>query len=73
MKKVCLVTGAKKGIGFAVAKQLLDNGNYYVIMVDNDHLTKEFVGTIKDKSRLSVMTADITKEEDMLILKEFIM
>ncbi len=73
MKKVCLVTGAKKGIGFAVAKQLLDNGNYYVIMVDNDPLTKEFVGTIKDKSRLSVMTADITKEEDMLILKEFIM
>ena len=42
-------------------------------MVDNDPLTKEFVGTIKDKSRLSVMTADITKEEDMLILKEFIM
>lgn len=73
MKKVCLVTGAKKGIGFAVAKQLLDNGNYYVIMVDNDPLTKECVGTIKDKSRLSVMTADITKEEDMLILKEFIM
>lgn len=73
MKKVCLVTGAKKGIGFAVAKQLLDNGNYYVIMVDNDPLTKEFVETIKDKSRLSVMTADITKEEDMLILKEFIM
>lgn len=72
MKKVCLVTGAKKGIGFAVAKQLLDNGNYYVIMVDNDTLTKEFVGTIKDKSRLSVMTADITKEEDMLTLKEFI-
>lgn len=64
---------SKKGIGFAVAKQLLDNGNYYVIMVDNDPLTKEFVGTIKDKSRLSVMTADITKEEDMLILKEFIM
>ena len=73
MKKVCLVTGAKKGIGVTVAKQLLDNGNYYVIMVDNDPLTKEFVGTIKDKSRLSVMTADITKEEDMLILKEFIM
>lgn len=44
-----------------------------MIMVDNDPLTKEFVGTIKDKSRLSVMTADITKEEDMLILKEFIM
>ena len=64
---------SKKEIGFAVAKQLLDNGNYYVIMVDNDPLTKEFVGTIKDKSRLSVMTADITKEEDMLILKEFIM
>ena len=42
-------------------------------MVDNDPLTKECVGTIKDKSRLSVMTADITKEEDMLILKEFIM
>lgn len=42
-------------------------------MVDNDPLTEECVGTIKDKSRLSVMTADITKEEDMLILKEFIM
>lgn len=33
MEKVCLVTGAKKGIGYAVSQKLLESG-YKVIMAD---------------------------------------
>ena len=37
MKKVCLVTGAKKGIGLAVSQKLLENG-YKVIMADCEEI-----------------------------------
>lgn len=40
MEKVCLVTGAKKGIGYAVSQKLLENG-YKVIMADCQDLKRK--------------------------------
>ena len=72
MKKVCLVTGAKKGIGLAASKKLLNSGCTVVIAdcekISKDYIEKE-IGAIDN---LSVFNADITKEQDMLALKEFI-
>ena len=64
MKKVCLVTGAKKGIGNAVAQKLITDG-YDVIMSDCEEITVA--------GNVSVFKADITKEEDLLALKDFIL
>lgn len=72
MKKVCLVTGAKKGIGLAVSKQLLNSG-YTVVMADYEKISKDYIEKeIGAIDNLSVFNADITKEQDMLALKEFI-
>ena len=64
MEKICLVTGAKKGIGFSIASNLANCG-YKVIMVDRETITE-----LKDNT--SFFKADITKERDLLKLKDFI-
>ena len=64
MEKICLVTGAKKGIGFSIASNLANSG-YKVIMVDRETITE-----LKDNT--SFFKADITKERDLLKLKDFI-
>ena len=62
MKKVCLVTGAKKGIGFAISKKLTECG-YEVIMADIEDINDDKVSSFK---------VDISKEKDLLKLKDFI-
>ena len=64
MEKVCLVTGAKKGIGFAVAAKLAGCG-YDVVMADKETITET-------QDNAAVFQADITKEDDLLKLKDFI-
>lgn len=64
MKKVCLVTGAKKGIGLAISQKLLDDG-YNVIMADCEDISFKH-------NNVSVFKADISKEKDLLKLKDFI-
>ena len=64
MEKICLVTGAKKGIGLAVSRKLL-NAGYNVIMADCEDITFE-------NDKVSVFTGDITKEKEMFELKDFI-
>ena len=55
MKKICLVTGAKKGIGFAITEKLLEY-DYKVIMADCEAITE-----VKGDSNLSVVKSYITK------------
>lgn len=62
MRKVCLVTGAKKGIGLAVSQKLLECG-YEVIMADIEDINNDKVSSFK---------ANISKEKDLLNLKDFI-
>lgn len=64
MDKVCLVTGAKKGIGLAVSQKLLKAG-FCVIMADCEDIKFQ-------NDKVSVFKADISKEKDLLKLKEFI-
>lgn len=64
MDKVCLVTGAKKGIGLAVSQKLLKAG-FCVIMADCEDIKFQ-------NDKVSVFKADIAKEKDLLKLKEFI-
>ena len=64
MERVCLVTGSKKGIGYAVSQKLLEEG-YKVIMTDCENI-------IFENDKVSVFKADISKEKDLLKLKDFI-
>ena len=64
MKKICLVTGAKKGIGLAIAEKLLTLG-HQVIMVDIEK-------TSPNHKNASFFQADISNENDLLNLKNFI-
>ena len=64
MKKICLVTGAKKGIGYAISQNLLKEG-YVVVMTDCEEIEEQDVN-------IETFKADITKEKDLLKLKEYI-
>lgn len=64
MEKVCLVTGAKKGIGYAVSQKLLENG-YKVVMADCEEFKESNPNAL-------VVKVDITKEKDLLKLKDYI-
>ena len=64
MKKICLVTGAKKGIGLAIAEKLLTSG-HQVIMVDIEKISPI-------NKNASFFQADISNENDLLNLKNFI-
>jgi len=55
MKKVCLVTGAKKGIGFAIS-QKLENVGYQVVVIDQENI-------ISKNANIVSLKADITKEK----------
>jgi len=63
MNKVCLVTGAKKGIGLAVGQKLVKSG-YQVVVLDQE--------TIISNNKIVALKADITKEKDLLKVKDFI-
>lgn len=63
MKKVCLVTGAKKGIGLSVSQKLASEG-YQVVVLDQE--------TITSNDKITALKADITKEKDLLKVKDFI-
>lgn len=72
-KRVALVTGAKKGIGLAVSKKLLNNG-YTVVMADCEEISKDYIEKeIGAINNLAVFKSDITKEQDMLALKELLL
>jgi len=66
-KRIALVTGATKGIGKAIAKQLIDE-NYFVIAVDVDEVSGEMmIEEIGDKN-IEFICADISIEINVINL-----
>lgn len=64
MDKICLVTGAKRGIGFAVSQKLASFG-YHVVVIDQEEIK------INSDKVISIK-ADITNENDLIKVKNFI-
>ena len=73
MNKIALVTGASKGIGRAIATELMHNG-YDVIGVSRSLTSDSVLEQLGQKSgvRYSPFAADITKDSDHSRLVEFI-
>ena len=70
-QKVCIVTGAARGIGKAISERLLD-ASYAVIMVDrDDEAVTKAVKTLKGRNVIS-WEADVGKESDIAELFSFI-
>ena len=71
MKKVCLVTGSTCGIGLAVAKVLSKNN--IVIINDYRAVDKDFIlRNFKNSENVVFCKADISKKEEVLNLKKFV-
>ena len=60
--KVALVTGGSRGIGFAIAKTLAENGANVVISAKNQ---ERLDNTVKEIPNSFGIAADITKKEDV--------
>jgi NAD(P)-dependent dehydrogenase (short-subunit alcohol dehydrogenase family) len=65
MKKIALITGGSSGIGLAIAKKLIEDGNYHVISVSRN---KEKIGrALKEfpelDGKLSFMQGDVSSPE----------
>lgn len=64
--KVALVTGAGSGIGFAIAKALLDEGGSVAICGrDEEKLRKAEAELVKHGKNLLVMPADVSRKSDV--------
>jgi NAD(P)-dependent dehydrogenase (short-subunit alcohol dehydrogenase family) len=71
-KRIALVTGVGKGIGKAIAERLMDEG-YLVIGVDLDEESGKELQKEHKKNRFVFMKADISREDDVLLLFETLM
>ncbi len=72
MPKTILITGSSSGIGLAIAKQLLSEGNVVIVNsnqdIDNNFLLNEF----GDNESIHFFKADISKKEDIENMKDWV-
>jgi 3-oxoacyl-[acyl-carrier protein] reductase len=61
---VAIVTGGSKGIGYAIARALLDRGMQVVIAARDDKALEKAAESLKAGDRLHVLDADVREEED---------
>lgn len=57
-----LITGGSAGIGFAIAKQLTENGNQVIITGRNEERLKKAVAQLKNTTGI---VSDVTSEKDV--------
>ena len=70
MKKIAIVTGAARGIGFAIAKKLAENGYQTII---SDVASEEIVNEkIKDEENMEYFRCDISSEKSRQELADYI-
>ncbi|WP_367390107.1 SDR family oxidoreductase [Lewinella sp. LCG006] len=70
--KVALVTGGRSGIGFAIAKQMLQLGAKVVICSRKEDLLKKSTEELRQYGECTSLPCDIRKSEDLQALAEFI-
>ncbi|KAJ7118914.1 hypothetical protein C8R44DRAFT_789604 [Mycena epipterygia] len=65
--RIVLITGANKGIGFEIAKQLAQQGGYHILLGSRDAERGESAAETLQKARLSVeaLTIDVTDDESI--------
>jgi len=61
--KTILITGASKGLGYSVARILVQEGAHVIICSRSEEALKKATNTLGDKSRYII--ADLTKSEDI--------
>ncbi|XP_051154957.1 farnesol dehydrogenase-like [Leptopilina boulardi] len=70
--KVALVTGASSGIGLTVAKTLFKHGMITVAIARGKEKIENEMKNIKGKGKFYAMKCDVSKEEDVLQVFEWI-
>ena len=65
MKKTAIVTGSSRGIGYAIASQLAEDG-YNIVMVGTSEINHEKVDAIKKISDAVYVQADVSSHDDRL-------
>jgi short-subunit dehydrogenase len=63
-KKVCAITGAYSGFGFALAERLADSGYALVISGRDESKLREALAKLKTKTEVTAILADLSKMRD---------
>jgi 3-oxoacyl-[acyl-carrier protein] reductase len=72
--KICIVTGATRGIGRAIAKMLLDEGAQVAICGREQHTVDKAVAELHAETggKVAGKAADVRKHEDIAGLFQFV-
>jgi 3-oxoacyl-[acyl-carrier protein] reductase len=76
LNKVCIITGAARGIGKATAIKFLENGAKVVICDLDDTIVQSTVNELSKYGKIAGFTVDVTKPDDIRymvaeVLKKF--
>lgn len=74
-KKIVLITGPSRGLGFVISKRFLEGGYHIIAVVRNDSSKRLFLNSFKDypTSCFSLLTCDLNSQEEVNRLLKIIL